>query len=74
MGRFDDARSPFDHSGGVSEVLTGLDVTLEVWSGASPKFFRGWVFDLKVPPPPRKVSTAGDLEDGAAYEVHGERV
>lgn len=48
MRRFDDARAPFDHSSGVSEVLAGLDVALEVQSGAGSELSRGWVFDLGV--------------------------
>jgi len=59
--RFDDARPPFDHSSGVSEVLAGLDVTLEIRSGAGSEFFRGWVFGLGVFDTPSEVSTAGDL-------------
>lgn len=46
MRRLDDARSSFDHAGGVPEVFLGLDVTLEIGSGASSQLFRGRVLDL----------------------------
>ena len=75
MRRLDDTRSAFDHSGSVSEVLGSLDVTLEIWSGTSSKFFRGRVVHLQGSPHPRE-SVPLDVEDGRwhTYKVRGNRV
>lgn len=75
MGRLDDPRSPFDHAGGVPEILLGLEVTLEVWSGTSPQFFRSRVFDL----PSRSRSVRQKVQQtewfcGYTHQVRGERV